>query len=267
MAVICVIGTGYVGLVTGTCLADLGNQVTCVDSVAEKIERLNQGVVPIYEPGLQALLTRNVRAGRLHFTTSYAQGLNKSDYIFIAVNTPPNGTQGGADMRYVEQAARMIAQELDHSAILINKSTVPVGSGDLVARLMHEHLARPAVQFSVVSNPEFLSEGTAVHDFQHPDRIVLGSADQEAAGRVAQLYLPLRAPIVLTDLHTAELIKYASNAFLATKISFINEIARICERLEADIKEVAAGMGYDKRIGHSFLGAASLSQTLLYASA
>ncbi len=255
MSTICVIGTGYVGLVTGTCFADMGNQVTCVDIVAEKIERLKQGILPIYEPGLQEMVERNFHAGRLHFTTSYSEGLDGAEFIFIAVNTPTGTSQGGADMRYVESAARGIAEELDHYAIIINKSTVPVGSGDVVTRIIRNNLARPNVSFSVVSNPEFLREGAAVQDFMNPDRIVLGSSDPDAARKVATLYLPLRAPFVITDIYTAEMIKYASNAFLATKISFINEIAQICERLGADVKEVAAGMGFDKRIGRAFLDA------------
>lgn len=255
MSVICVIGTGYVGLVTGTCLADMGNTVTCIDIIKEKIDRLNQGILPIYEPGLEEMVERNVRADRLRFTTNYQIGLDNSEFIFIAVNTPTGNNQGGADMRYVESAARSIAEHLDHYAIIINKSTVPVGSGDVVSRVTRTNLKRPDVTFSVVSNPEFLREGAALQDFQHPDRVVLGSSEPDAAHKVAQLYLPLRAPIVITDLYTAEMIKYASNAFLATKISFINEIAQICERMGADVKEVAAGMGYDKRIGHAFLEA------------
>ncbi len=254
MAVICVIGTGYVGLVTGTCLADMGNNVICLDIVPEKIERLRQGILPIYEPGLKELVERNVEAGRLQFTTSYAEALEDCEFIFIAVNTPTIN-EGGADMRYVESAARSIAEHLDHYAIVINKSTVPVGSGDVVSRVIRQNLKRSDVSFAVVSNPEFLSEGVALRDCQNPDRVVLGSSDPEAAHKVARLYLPLRAPIVITDLYTAEMIKYASNAFLATKISFINEIAQICERLGADVKEVAVGMGYDKRIGHHFLNA------------
>src|SRR5438445_4545380 len=233
----------------------MGNSVTCVDIVQEKIERLKQGILPIYEPGLEELVERNVHAGRLHFTTSYKEALDNSDFIFIAVNTPTGTSQGGADMRYVESAARGIAEELDHYAIIINKSTVPVGSGDVVTRIVRKNLARPDVPFSVVSNPEFLREGSALLDFQSPDRVVLGSSDQEAARKVATLYLPLRTRIQITDLYTAEMIKYASNAFLATKISFINEIAQICERLGADVKEVAVGMGYDKRIGRAFLDA------------
>ncbi len=255
MATICMIGTGYVGLVTGTCFADMGNVVTCVDIVEGKIKRLKKGEIPIYEPGLAEMVERNVHAGRLRFTTSYSEGLKGCDFVFIAVNTPPSSEQGGADMRFVESAARSIALELDHDAIVVNKSTVPVGSGDLVSRIILRHLARPSIAVPVVSNPEFLREGSAIYDFQHPDRVVLGSSDQEAARQVAALYLPLRAPLVITDIYTAEMIKYASNAFLATKISFINEIAQICERLGADVKEVAAGMGYDKRIGRAFLDA------------
>ena len=255
MSVICVIGTGYVGLVTGTCLADMGNTVTCVDILPEKIERLKRGELPIYEPGLDEMVERNARVGRLHFTTSYSEGLDNAEFIFIAVNTPTGTSAGGADMRFVESAARGIARELDHYAVIINKSTVPVGSGDVVSRIIHANLSRPDVRFGVVSNPEFLREGSAVHDFQYPDRIVLGSSDREAAHQVAKLYLPLRAPFVITDLYTAEMIKYASNAFLATKISFINEIAQICERLGADVKEVAAGMGFDSRIGRVGLDA------------
>jgi UDPglucose 6-dehydrogenase len=252
---ICVVGTGYVGLVTGTCLAQLGNQVTCLDVVEEKIARLRRGELPIYEPGLDELVELNAQAGRLAFTTDYAEALRDVEFIFIAVNTPTINGGDAADMQYVESAARSIAQHLDHPAIIINKSTMPVGSGDLVSAIVKEHLRRPELPVAVVSNPEFLREGTAVQDFLQPDRVVLGSADAAATRRVAELYLPLRAPMVLTDLYTAEMIKYASNAYLATKISFINEMARICERLGADVKEVAAGMGYDRRIGRAFLDA------------
>lgn len=255
MRKICVVGTGYVGLVTGTCLADLGNDVTCLDVVAEKIERLRAGELPIYEPGLEPMVRRNVDAGRLHFTTSYAEAVNGAEFIFIAVNTPTIQGGAGADMSFVESAARSIAENLTGDAIIVNKSTMPVGSGDLVSAIVHEHLSNPSLDVAVVSNPEFLREGSAVLDFSMPDRVVLGSTDRDAASKVAQLYLPLRAAIVITDLYTAEMIKYASNAFLATKISFINEIARICDRLGADVKEVAAGMGYDKRIGRPFLDA------------
>ncbi len=254
MRTICVIGTGYVGLVTGVCLADMGNQVQCIDIDPRKIAALQKGQAPIYEPGLQDLLERNLRAGRISFTEQYPVGLANAEFVFIAVNTP-EARDHGADMTNVRAAARAIAEHLDHDAIIVNKSTMPVGSGDLVQSIIASHLARPSVHFSVVSNPEFLAQGAAVRDFQRPDRIVLGSADREAAGRVAELYLPLRAPIMLTDLYTAEMIKYASNAFLAAKISFINEIARICERLGADVKEVAAGMSYDHRIGSYHLEA------------
>jgi len=254
---IAVIGSGYVGLVTGTCFADLGNRVICVDVNAERIDNLKQGIMPIYEPGLEELTKRNVAAGRLHFTTSYAEALNgqdaPADLAFIAVNTPM-GVDGEAELRYVRSAAESIAQTMDHSLIIINKSTVPVGTGDWVADIVKNRQPKP-IPFSVVSNPEFLREGAAIADFMNPDRVVLGSLDEDAAQKVAQLYLPLRGPIMITDLRTAEMIKYASNAFLATKISFINEIANICEALGADVKEVAAGMGYDKRIGRAFLDA------------
>ncbi len=254
---IVVIGVGYVGLVTGTCLADLGHRVTCVDISEERIESLKKGVMPIYEPGLEEIVRRNVAAGRLLFTTSYAEAINcpeaPAEMVFIAVGTP-EGVDGEADLRYVRDAAESIAEVMDHPLIIINKSTVPVGTGDWVSDIVRSKQLKP-IPFSVVSNPEFLREGAAISDFMNPDRIVLGSLDEEAAQKVAQLYLALRAPIMITDLRTAEMIKYASNAFLATKISFINEIANICEALGADVKEVAAGMGYDKRIGRAFLDA------------
>jgi len=250
---ICVIGAGYVGLVTGTCLADLGNRVTCVDIDQEKIASLQARRMPIYEPGLEELVQRNVAAGRLRFTTSYREGLDGAEFAFIAVGTP-SGVDGEADLQYVRMAAESIAEHMHQPIVIINKSTVPVGTGDWVADIVRRK--RPdGPDFAVVSNPEFLREGSAIVDFLNPDRVVLGSLDHEAAEKVAQLHLPLRAPIVVTDLRTAEMIKYASNAFLATRISFINEIASICEELGADIKEVAVGMGYDKRIGHRFLDA------------
>ncbi|HEX6797559.1 MAG TPA: UDP-glucose/GDP-mannose dehydrogenase family protein [Ktedonobacterales bacterium] len=252
---ICIIGTGYVGLVTGTCLAHLGNQVVCLDVVREKIEGLRNGKLPIYEPGLDALVARSVASAHLSFTTDYAEALDGAQFVFIAVPTPSAPDSARADMRYVEAAAREVARHLDHPCIVVNKSTMPVGSGDVVSALLRKHMARSGVQTSVVSNPEFLREGSAVRDFLSPDRVVLGSSDRQAAEAVAELYMPLRAPIIITDLYTAEMIKYAANAFLATKISFINEIARICERLGADVKEVAAGMGYDTRIGRAFLDA------------
>ncbi len=250
---IAVVGTGYVGLVTGTCLADLGNRVACVDINEQKIEGLKQGVMPIYEPGLEELVTRNVQAGRLSFTTSYVEGLKEAEFVFIAVGTP-EGVDGEADLRYVRMAARSIAEVMDHPMIIVNKSTVPVGTGDWVADIIREHCNGDA-DFAVVSNPEFLREGAAIGDFLYPDRVVLGSLNREAAEKVAQLYLPLRTTIMTTDLRTAEMIKYASNAFLATRISFINEIATVCEALGADVKEVATGMSYDKRIGHAHLDA------------
>jgi UDPglucose 6-dehydrogenase len=254
MSDICVIGTGYVGLVTGACFADLGNRVICLDVDEAKIVRLQQGIMPIYEPGLEELVERNVRAGRLSFTSDYAQALAGAEFAFIGVGTP-SGVDGEADLRYVRAVAESIADVADHPIIVINKSTVPVGTGDWVADIIRKRRGDDGLDFWVVSNPEFLREGSAISDFMSPDRIVLGSLHREAANRVAQLYLSLRCPIMITDLRTAEMIKYASNAFLATRISFINEIASICEELGADVCEVATGMGYDKRIGHAFLDA------------
>ena len=256
---IAVVGVGYVGLVTGTCLADLGNCVTCLDISQERIENLKKGILPIYEPGLEEVVRRNVKAGRLWFTTSYADAINggngmqPAEFAFIAVGTP-SAVDGAADLEYVRAAAESIAEVMDHPLIIVNKSTVPVGTGDWVADIVKTGQKEP-VSFSVVSNPEFLREGSAIHDFMNPDRVVLGSLDREAAEQVGQLHLPLRTTLVITDLRTAEMIKYASNAFLATKISFINEIANICEELGADVKEVATGMGFDKRIGRAFLDA------------
>jgi UDPglucose 6-dehydrogenase len=253
MKQLCVIGVGYVGLVTAACFADLGSRVIALDIDKNKIDGLRRGVMPIYEPGLEELVERNVHAGRLSFTTSYAEGLKETDYVFIAVGTP-SGDSGEADLRYVESAAQSIAQHIQSPLIIVNKSTVPVGTGDYVAEIVQRHQPSP-IPFFVVSCPEFLREGSAIGDFMNPHRIVLGSLDHDAAEKVAQLHLPLRAPIMITDLRTAEMIKYASNAFLSTKISFINEIANICEALGADIKEVAVGMGYDNRIGPHFLEA------------
>ncbi len=250
---ICVVGTGYVGLVNGTCFADLGNQVTTVDIDENKIQNLRNGVMPIYEPGLSEMVVRNVRSGRLSFSTSYEEGLKDAEFVFICVGTP-SGVDGEADLKYVRAAAETIARTMTRPLIIINKSTVPVGTGDFVADIIRSSQPTP-IDFSVVSCPEFLREGSAVLDFMATDRTVLGSTDLKAAEAVAQLYLPLRAPIVMTDLRTAEMIKYASNAFLATRISFINEISIICEKLGADVIEVAQGMGFDKRIGHHFLQA------------
>ncbi len=253
MKQICVIGVGYVGLVTGACFADLGNKVVALDVNEQRIENLNKGIMPIYEPGLEELVRRNVNSGRLTFTTSYAEALKGAEYAFIAVGTP-SGVNGEADLQYVASAAKSIAENMTEPLIIINKSTVPIGTGDWVADIVKSH-QNTHIEFAVVSCPEFLREGSAIGDFSQPHRTVIGSLNREAAEKVAQLHLPLRAPIVITDLRTAEMIKYASNAFLATKISFINEIAEICEALGADVKEVAAGMGYDARIGRHFLDA------------
>lgn len=253
MKTIAVAGTGYVGLTTGTCFADLGNRVVCIDISHEKIEMLRNGQTPIYEPGLSEMIQRNVKAGRLSFTTDYAEAVKDAEYIFICVGTP-SGVDGEADLRYVRMAAESIAQTMTHPLIVVNKSTVPVGTGDWVADIITRSQPKP-IAFDVVSCPEFMREGSAIYDFMNPDRVVLGSKNRDAAEKVAQLHLPLRTRIVITDLRTAEMIKYASNAFLATKISFINEIAAICERLGADVHEVAIGMGYDKRIGPHFLNA------------
>ena len=250
---ICVVGVGYVGLVTGTCFADLGNSVTALDINQERIDNLKVGLLPIYEPGLEEMVKRNVAAGRLKFTTSYAEALDGAEFAFIAVGTP-EGVDGEADLQYVRQAVETIGELMQAPLIIVNKSTVPVGTGDWVAEVVRAKQKRP-ISFSVVSCPEFLREGSAIADFMNPARTVLGSLDRDAANRVADLHIPLRAPIMVTDLRTAEMIKYASNAFLATKISFINEIANICEALGADVKEVASGMGYDPRIGRMFLDA------------
>ena len=250
---ICVVGTGYVGLTTGVCFADLGNTVTCVEINPEKLEQLRSGRSPIYEPGLEELQERNMRAGRLRFTDDYAVALAEARLIFITVGTPM-GHDGAADLSQVEAAARSIGQHLGRDAIIIDKSTVPVGTGDMVHEIISAY-TRPGAHFAVVSNPEFLREGSAISDFFNPDRIVLGSTDRAAAAEVAELHAPLGAPVIITDLRTAEMIKYASNAFLATRISFINEIAQICEKLGADVKEVARGMGADRRIGPHFLDA------------
>jgi UDPglucose 6-dehydrogenase len=253
MKQICVIGVGYVGVVTGACFADLGNRVIALDVNEQRIENLKKGIMPIYEPGLEELVKRNVKAGRLSFTTDYAEAVKGTEFAFISVGTP-SGVKGEADLQYVASAAKSIAENMTAPIIIINKSTVPVGTGDWVADIVKRSQKKP-IDFAVVSCPEFLREGSAIGDFTSPHRTVLGSTDKEAANKVAQLHLALRAPIVITDLRTAEMIKYASNAFLATKISFINEIANICEALGADVKEVAAGMGYDARIGRHFLDA------------
>lgn len=251
MKQIAVIGVGYVGIITAACFSDLGNKVIALDIDEKKIKGLMDGEMPIYEPGLKELIGRNIDAGRIQFTTSYEEVLDGSEFVFICVGTP-SGVDGEADLKYVEAAATSIAKAMKKPIIVINKSTVPVGTGDWVSDIINKNQASP-IDFSVVSCPEFLREGSAIADFMNPHRTVLGSTDSDAADKVAQLHLPLRSPIVITNLRTAEMIKYASNAFLATKISFINEIANICEALGADVTEVAAGMGYDQRIGHQFL--------------
>jgi len=253
MKQICVVGVGYVGLVTASCFADLGNRVVALDVDEKRVENLKKGIMPIYEPGLEELVKRNVKSGRLSFTTSYAEALKGAEFAFIAVGTP-SGVDGNADLQYVDSAARSIAQNMTAPLIIINKSTVPIGTGDWVADIVKGAQPEP-IEFAVVSCPEFLREGSAIADFMSPHRNVIGSLDKDAANKVAQLHLPLRAPIVITDLRTAEMIKYASNAFLAAKISFINELADVCEAYGADVKEVAAGMGYDARIGRYFLDA------------
>ena len=250
---ITVIGVGYVGLVTAACFADLGNRVVGLDTDEERIAGLQRGEMPIYESGLEEMVIRNANANRLSFTTSYREALKEAEFVFIAVGTP-SGVDGEADLKHVQAVAESIASTMVAPLIVVNKSTVPVGTGDWVANIIRAHQPKP-IPFSVVSCPEFLREGSAILDFMNPARTVLGSLDPEAADKVAQLHLPLRAPIMISDLRTAEMIKYASNAFLAARISFINEIANICEALGADVKEVATGMGYDPRIGPHFLEA------------
>ncbi len=249
---IAVVGTGYVGLVTGSCFADLGNQVICVDVDRKKIKGLQKGVVPIFEPGLEEVVHRNM-GNRLTFTTDLAKSVRESDFIFIAVSTPP-GKDGEADITNVKAVARGIAKAINRYKIIINKSTVPIGMGDVVTQIIIKNGPKD-VAFDVVSNPEFLREGSAVMDLLHPDRVVIGATRRSAAQKVAEIYKPLNSPVLITDLKSAEMIKYASNAFLATKISFINEIANLCDAVGADIGQVAKGMSYDPRIGGQFLNA------------
>ena len=251
---ITVLGVGYVGLVTAACFADLGNPVTCLDVVEEKIAKLKRGELPIYEPGLEEMVQRNAAAGRLAFTTDYAQAIPNAEFIFVAVGTP-SGVDGEADLKYIRTAVESIAKHLNGYTIIVNRSTVPVGTGDSTAQTLIERGKQQGIDFQVVSNPEFTREGSAVYDFLNPDRVVLGSVDANAAEAVADLYRVFTQNIMITDLRTAEMIKYASNAFLAMKISFINEIASICEKLGADVKLVAQGMGMDNRIGAAFLNA------------
>src|SRR6202049_1918896 len=253
MSAIAVIGTGYVGLSPAFCLAKLGHRVVGVDIDDAKVARLRSRVPTIYEPGLAHLMTETLEGGGLVFTNDYTAGIPNADFVFIAVGTPP-GRRGEADLVYVKQAAKAIAGGMKKTVTIVNKSTVPIGTGNIVARIVGENLGNE-IPFSVVSNPEFLREGSAIHDFMHPDRLVFGSHDEGAARAWAALYSKLDTKIVITALHTAEMIKYASNAFLATRISFINEMARICERVDADVKVVSEGMGMDRRIGPLFLDA------------
>jgi UDPglucose 6-dehydrogenase len=253
---IAMIGSGYVGLVSGACFADFGHHVTCVDKDVRKIDALKQGEMPIYEPGLAELVGSNVRQGRLSFTTELNEPVAQADAVFIAVGTPSRRGDGHADLTYVYDAAREVARALDGFTAVITKSTVPVGTGDEVERVMRQ--TRADADFAVVSNPEFLREGAAIRDFKHPDRIVIGTNDERAKAMMAEIYRPLylnRAPIMITERRTAELIKYAANAFLATKITFINEMADLAEKVGANVQDVARGIGLDNRIGGKFLHA------------
>src|SRR3989338_7276950 len=250
---IAVVGAGYVGLVTGACFAELGNDVVCVDIEEDKIKNLNNNIIPIFEPGLEELLIKNRKKGKISFTTDLKKSIKESDIIFICVGTPPK-KNGEADLSYVEDVARTIADVMDSYKIIVEKSTVPVETGEKVAKSIRAYNAHK-VDFDVVSNPEFLREGSAVNDFMHPDRIVIGCESERAKDIMKKLYSPLKAPIIFTDIKSAEIIKHASNSFLAAKISFINAIASICEAAGADVEKVAEGMGYDKRIGRSFLDA------------
>jgi UDPglucose 6-dehydrogenase len=253
---VAMIGTGYVGLVSGACFADFGHEVVCVDKDKAKIGALGRGEVPIYEPGLNDLVAANARAGRLKFSQALPAAVKAADAVFIAVGTPSRRGDGHADLSFVYDAAREIAAALDGFTVVVTKSTVPVGTGDEVERIIRE--TRPDAEFAVVSNPEFLREGAAIRDFKHPDRIVVGTGDAHAREVMSELYRPLylnRSPILFTDRRTAELIKYAANAFLATKITFINEIADLAEKVGADVQEIARGIGLDNRIGSKFLHA------------
>lgn len=249
-----IIGSGYVGLVTGACFAELGHQVLCVDNNAEKIAQLRAGQVPIYEPGLETLVHTNVSEGRLRFASEIAEGVAFADLLFICVGTPPL-PNGGVDLSALEKVMASIATHMDRYKLIVEKSTVPVRTAESLQALAHKHLDGRDVPFDLASNPEFLSEGRAVHDFMHPDRIVLGVNSERAMSLLVQLYAPLNAPLLITDINSAELIKHASNAFLAMKISFANALAEVCERSGADINKVTRGMGLDHRIGGEFLRA------------
>ncbi|MCU0892559.1 MAG: UDP-glucose/GDP-mannose dehydrogenase family protein [Sandarakinorhabdus sp.] len=253
---IAMIGSGYVGLVSGACFADFGHTVVCVDKDASKIDRLEQGIMPIYEPGLDQLVASNVKAGRLMFTTDLAAGIEGAEAVFIAVGTPSRRGDGHADLSYVYAAAREIAQAIKGYVVVVNKSTVPVGTGDEVERIIREE--RPDADFAVVSNPEFLREGAAIGDFKRPDRIVVGTEDDRARAVMNELYRPLflnQSPVLFMGRRSAEVTKYAANAFLATKITFINEMADLCEAVGGNVQDVARGIGMDGRIGSKFLNA------------
>ena len=251
---IAMIGTGYVGLVSGTCFADFGHHVTCVDKDQAKIDALLEGRMPIWEPGLEALVAANVKRGKLAFTTELANALQDAEAVFIAVGTPSRRGDGHADLSYVFAAVEELAKALDHAVVVVTKSTVPVGTGDKIAALLKEHGAPEGC--SVASNPEFLREGAAIADFKHPDRILVGAEDERSREVLAEIYRPLflnKAPLLFTGRRTAELTKYAANAFLAMKISFINEMADLCEAVDADVQDLARGIGLDNRIGPKFL--------------
>jgi len=251
---IAVIGTGYVGLVTGACFAEFGVDVTCVDVDAAKIEKLNNGVIPIYEPGLDQIVEKNVKAGRLHFTTEIQSAVEGAEVVFLAVGTPPKD-DGSPDMSYYQQAAKDVADAMNGYKVLVTKSTVPIGTGKWLRDFVTKNLKTPT-EFGVASNPEFLREGAAIDDFMRPDRVVIGSNEERAIEVMKELYRPLyliETPIVITSLEAAELIKYAANAFLATKITFINEVANLCDAIGCDVHDVARGMGMDNRIGRKFL--------------
>jgi len=253
---VAMIGTGYVGLVSGACFADFGHVVTCIDKDASKIERLEQGIMPIYEPGLDGLVADNVRDGRLFFAIDGAEAIRQADAVFIAVGTPSRRGDGYADLTYVYEAAREIAGLIEGFTVVVTKSTVPVGTGDEIERIIRE--TRPDAEFAVVSNPEFLREGAAINDFKRPDRVVVGIEDERARAPMTELYRPLNlneTPLLFTGRRTSELIKYAANAFLAMKITFINEVADLCEKVGADVQQVAKGIGLDNRIGSKFLHA------------
>jgi UDPglucose 6-dehydrogenase len=253
---ITMIGTGYVGLVSGACFSDFGHTVTCVDKDASKIDHLKNGRIPIFEPGLDELVERNIAAGRLSFTTEAGPAIRSADAVFVAVGTPSRRGDGFADLSYVYEAAREIARQMEGFTVVVTKSTVPVGTNDEIEAIIRE--TRPDADFAVVSNPEFLREGAAIEDFKRPDRVVVGTDDTRARKVMSEIYRPLfinETPVMFTGTRTAELIKYASNAFLATKITFINEMADLCEHVGANVQEVARGMGLDRRIGSKFLHA------------